>query len=62
MTKFLDTYETWDKVFKITHHNNEQYKMYVHDNFWNSPKMSTVIMDKKELEGLISFLQDFIGN
>lgn len=62
MTKFLDTYETWDKVFKLSKDNDDYYKMYVHDNCWNSPKMSTIIMDKKEIYGLITFLQDFIEN
>jgi hypothetical protein len=62
MTKFLDTYETWDKVFKLTKDNNDHYKMFIHDNCWNSPKMSTMIMDKKEMSGLIAFLQSFLEN
>lgn len=61
MTKFLDTYETWDKIFKITQ-DDDNYRMYIHDNCWNSPKMSTIIMDKKEIHGLITFLQDFLEN
>lgn len=62
MTKFLDTYEVWDKIFKLTKDNNEHYKIYIHDNCWNSPKMSTIIMDKKELSGFIDFLKDFIND
>ena len=60
--KYLDTYETWDKIFKLVKDNNDQYKIYVHDNCWNSPNMSTIVMDKTELSGLIEFLQDFLNN
>lgn len=62
MTKFLDTYETWDKIFKIIQDNNQQYKIYVHDNCWLSPRMGMITLDKKELLGLIDFLQEFLNN
>jgi hypothetical protein len=61
MTKFLDTYETWDKIFKLSKDIDEHYKIYIHDNCWNSTKMSTIIMDKKEMNGFIEFLLEFVG-
>ena len=63
MTKFLDTYETWDKIFKLVKDDtSDYYRMYVHDNCWHSPNMSAIVMNKKELSGLIDFLQDFLNN
>jgi hypothetical protein len=60
VTKFLDTYETWDKIFKIVKDNKDYFRICIHDNCWHSLNMSTIIMDKKELDGLIYFLQSFI--
>lgn len=62
MIKFLDTYETWDKIFKLTKDNNDHFKMFIHDNCWLSPRMCMITLDKKELSGLIDFLKDFIDD
>ena len=61
MTKFLDTYETWDKILKLVKDDiGDYYRMHIHDNCWNSPDQSIIVMNTKELYGLIDFLKDFI--
>lgn len=55
--KYLDTYETWSKIFKLIGENGD-YTMFVHNN-GHSNEMSIIHFNKKELVGLANFILCF---
>lgn len=56
--KYLDTYETWSKIFKLAGYDDE-YAMYIHDNKYQSLNMDVIYCNKKELLGLAEFILSF---
>lgn len=59
--KYLDTYETWNKIFKLVRTEDDDFfKIYIHDNCWLSNTMEIVSLSEKELSGLAEFIQDFL--
>ena len=60
--KYLDTYETWSKIFKLVRADDDLFKIFIHDNCWLSTTMDIVSLSEKELVGLAEFIQDFLGS
>lgn len=59
--KYLDTYETWNKVFKLVRtEDNDFFKMYIHDNNWAINTMEIASFNEEELSGLADFIQNFL--
>lgn len=60
--KYLDTYETWSKIFKlVTTTDQNYYILYVHENSWQSNKMDVIHLSPLELKNLADFIYDFIS-
>jgi|688.fasta_scaffold482058_2 hypothetical protein len=61
MTKFLDTYETWEKTFKIARtEDDDLFICYVHDNTRHNKQSTIIRFTKEEIEGLSEFLNNFL--
>lgn len=57
--KFLDTFETWHKIFKLTRNEN-YFVLYVHDI--SKKSYDTIQFSEKELKGLASFINRFLDS
>jgi len=61
--KYLDTYETWNKVFKLVRTEDDDFfKMYIHNNNWTTNTMEIASFSEEELSGLAEFIQNFLSN
>jgi hypothetical protein len=63
MIKFLDTYETWEKTFKIARtEDDDLFVCYIHDVSKPNKESTIVRLSKEELNGLATFFKEFLIN
>jgi hypothetical protein len=57
--KYLDTFEIWNKVIKLTRWEY-YFTLWIHDK--NTTKVETIQLSEKELKGLAGFIYKFLDS
>ena len=58
--KYLDTFELWNRLFKISCGDNNNFTFWIYDNTYNMKQIDSFSIEKTDLENFIKFLHYFI--
>ncbi len=57
--KYLDTFEVWNKIIKLTR-GTHYFTLWIHDKYKDN--VETIQLSEKELRGLAGFIHKFLDS